>query len=161
MGVFFSLCTLALLVYYLWAVFFDKPHKPIEIDEIKEEVIEFTFDAPIKVSEDFIKPIGSLHKQTNEEVDAISNLSDSKSTSEIVAPTSSPQAQTTSAEVEWLNFNLENTIEKGKGVVSAICNSILPSSVCGAEVEYFSFTHSDVVALSSIGHNMFSHIPVK
>lgn len=160
MGIFFFICTLALLVYYLWAVFLDKPQKPIEIDELQEEVIEFTFDMPIKVSESFIKPVDSHNKQDSEEINSRINAPEVENTNKIVESAACPQSQSTSAEIEWFTFNMDKAVEKGKSIISSIYNSVNPSSVCSAEVEFFSFTQKDIVDLSRSGHNMFSHIPL-
>ena len=154
MLIFFLITILLLIGYYLWAIFFDKPAKTIELDRAEEdEVIEFTFDSPIKVSEQFINP--SSPQETPQGAPEI-QAPQANNNANLEAITQ-PSNQLITAEKETLEFNIPKVIESGKEIVSAISEALtLPSSLQSAEIEYLSF---DVLGLSRQGRRMFSHIP--
>lgn len=153
MLIFFSITIFLLIGYYLWAIFFDKPVKAIELDEKEDEVIEFTFDSPIKVSEQFINP--SSQEATKEE--ATSSQAPQANNNANLEAITQPSNQLITAEKETLEFNIPKVIESGKEIVSAISEALtLPSSIQSAEIEYLSF---DIIGLSRQGRRMFSHIP--
>ncbi len=153
MLIFFSITILLLIGYYLWAIFFDKPVKAIELDEKEDEVIEFTFDSPIKVSEQFINP--SSQEVPKEE--ATSSQAPQANNNANLEAITQPSNQLITAEKETLEFNIPKVIESGKEIVSAISEALtLPSSLQSAEIEYLSF---DIIGLSRQGRRMFSHIP--
>lgn len=153
MLIFFSITIFLLIGYYLWAIFFDKPVKAIELDEKEDEVIEFTFDSPIKVSEQFINP--SSQEATKEE--ATSSQAPQANNNANLEAITQPSNQLITAEKETLEFNIPKVIESGKEIVSAISEVLtLPSSIQSAEIEYLSF---DIIGLSRQGRRMFSHIP--
>lgn len=155
MLIFFLITILLLIGYYLWAIFFDKPAKTIELDRAEEdEVIEFTFDSPIKVSEQFINPSS---QEVPKEEEATSSQAPQANNNANLEAITQPSNQLITAEKETLEFNIPKVIESGKEIVSAISEALtLPSSLQSAEIEYLSF---DVLGLSRQGRRMFSHIP--